>query len=69
MIGEDLMTYLEAVAVARTESAIDGVSQHVCATLTDATETTPPTLDETGYRVSDWFDGSTVLTFERGEVK
>ena len=60
------MTYEDAIKKAFRTSRDESCVQHVNAILSDPTESEPPVI--LGYRVSDWFDGSTVLSYTNGSL-
>lgn len=56
------MYFLEATLMAIRVSLKEGCVQHVNSLLNDKNE-----VDPRGYYVSDWVDGTTVASFERGK--
>jgi hypothetical protein len=63
------MTYQEACDEARYVSKSEHCTKHVNATLikpASGRTGVEPKLDENGYTVSNWYDGSTVASFSAG---
>jgi len=58
------MNYRDACMLAKRQSATHRCSQHVCAVLAIPKDREPYIAS---YIVSDWMDGSTVITFENGQ--
>lgn len=60
------MTYTEAVSRAR-DSSKDGANQNVCVSLRRG-KGGEWEVDPEGYTVSDWYDGSTVVSYSNGRI-
>lgn len=58
------MTFPEARELAIEQSARFGCVQHINAAVTFCTST--GTVLNTNFKVEDWYDGSTVVSFENG---
>lgn len=60
----DYMTYEVALDAAADKSRADDCTVHVCAVLRMPTSGREPSI--AGYRLSDWLDGTTVVTYTSG---
>lgn len=61
------MTYLEACNVAQDQSKTHQCTQYVTCEVLKASAARPePTINPTGYRVDDFYDGSVVAQYTNG---